>query len=464
MLRTARGYQILNERRLGCQVAGVGGDCCAACSRGATCEGGNVTVHLSHGDQAPPLVTPDEPPTNASPCVPPASGMPNEPPSGCPGDCVPPAAGMRYAGAGDLRYGEVSVPTHLPSTPSTVRQGWALVASSIPTVGPAQPVSQYVFADVLPFLRKQPTGSGPVPVPAGATWQTGTMYGTTWALETAPAGRSPSPALPNWYLYAYGGLPTTTSMTPVHYTLPATTTRYAGAGARTKQDRADGVGDLPSLQTILTGLQGAQTADGASAFLSTIAAGTAYKMAGDAGVAGQYDSAVDAYKAAGQAAVSSTGIGGELAAADSTGTATTYTQQAWAINAQLNSSAVNSTQSTGKAATQSDAQQAQGYVTQMLNFYLKGVQAAITANMTQPPVTPVAPVTPATPVTPVTPVTPLPVTPVVPTSPVQSSTNYATPILVGASVVGAALIGTALYRRYYGHGGSKRGSMKLLPA
>jgi hypothetical protein len=197
-----------------------------------------------------------------------------------------------------------------------------------------------------------------------------------------------------------------------------------------------GLGTLPQLQTALSGLQGQQTGDAAASFYASKQAGDTYKTAGDGGQAGAYDSAVDVYKAAAQGSVSSTGVSGELTSADATTTASTYTQQAWAINALLNSSAINSTNSTGTAATQSDAQQAQGYVTQMLNFYIKGAQAAIAANQApSPPGPPPAP-------------TPAPIVPSPTPAATSASTNYTKPILVSAGLLGAGLVGWALYKRY----------------
>lgn len=199
----------------------------------------------------------------------------------------------------------------------------------------------------------------------------------------------------------------------------------------------DGLGTLPQLQTALSGLQGQQTGDAAASFVASIGAGNTYKTAGDGGQAGAYDSAVDAFKAAAQGAVSSTGVSGELTSADSTSTASTYTQQAWAINALLNSSAINSTNSTGTAATQSDAQQAQGYVTQMLNFYIKGAQAAIAANQSPSP-TPSPSPRPS----------PAPIVPAPTPAAASAPTNYTKPILVSAGLLGAGLVGWALYKRY----------------
>jgi hypothetical protein len=201
--------------------------------------------------------------------------------------------------------------------------------------------------------------------------------------------------------------------------------------------RVSGVGTLPQLQTALSGLQGQQTGDAAASFYASKQAGDTYKTAGDGGQAGAYDSAVDAYKAAAQGSVSSTGVSGELTSADATTTASTYTQQAWAINALLNSSAINSTNSTGTAATQSDAQQAQGYVTQMLNFYIKGAQAAIAANQSPAP-TPGPSPAPA----------PAPIVPAPTPAAASAPTNYTKPILVSAGLLGAGLVGWALYKRY----------------
>jgi hypothetical protein len=201
-----------------------------------------------------------------------------------------------------------------------------------------------------------------------------------------------------------------------------------------------GLGTLAQLQTALSGLQGGATGDAAAAFVAATSAAATYLTEGNAGTATDFDSAVDAYKAAGAAAVSATGVSGELSGADSTGTITTYNNQAAAVNNNLNSSTVNSTKSTGTAATAADATQAQTYVSQMQTFYVQGAQAAIAAAQAAPVPTPATPATPPAPA-------PAPIVVAAPST--ASSTNYAAPILIGAGVIGAGIVGYAMYKRYY---------------
>jgi hypothetical protein len=265
--------------------------------------------------------------------------------------------------------------------------------------------------------------------PAGFMWQQAVYNNQAYGLLTYQS---------SWWLYEL--VPSVTPTPPSH--LPPSTSPHPmyGVGAVPV-----GLGTLAQLQTALQGLQGVQTGDAAAAFYASKGAGDTYLGEGNAGTTSDFDDAVDAYKAAGSAAVSATGVGGELAAADSTGTVTTFINQAISANNNLNSSAINSTKSTGTAATESDASQAQNYVTQMLQFYTQGAQAAITANQVAPPAPP-PPVAP--PVTPATPPGPSPTPTQVVVAP-PASTNYAVPILVTAGVIGAGIVGYAMYKRYY---------------
>jgi hypothetical protein len=296
---------------------------------------------------------------------------------------------------------------------ASYRPIWSTTAQPHPSAPAPTPQS--------PGPTQAPSVPAPGPTVAPSGGQGGGNPQGTDQGATGPAMPPPSPTLPVSTLPLY----------PI----------YGVRGAPA------GMGDLPTLQTALNGLQGQQTGDAAAAFYASKQAADTYKSEGDAGTASDYDSAVDAYKAAGQAAVSSTGVGGELSAADPTGTVNTYTQQAWAINSSLNSSSVNSTKSTGTAATQSDAQQAQGYVTQMLNFYVKGAQAAIAANQAVPAPTP----SPGTSPSP-SPAAPSPApapAPIVAAPTVTTGSNASTVILVGAGVVAAGIIGYAAYKRWY---------------
>ena len=97
-----------------------------------------------------------------------------------------------------------------------------------------------------------------------------------------------------------------------------------------------------------------------AAFESTLGAGLLYLRGGE------YDSAVDAYKAAGNAGA--TVIGPEIDGLGAPTVSQPYTQAAWTLNGQL--AAINSTGSTGTAATAADANSAATLASNMDAQYL----------------------------------------------------------------------------------------------
>jgi hypothetical protein len=376
-----------------------GGNCCSSCASGGQCE---TTVHLEPQD----------------------NGWP-EPGDGAPGD-------------GDRQ------PSAAPAPPVMTRQS----GTQPPAPRPRQP-----HTDVPTSTLGIDTGLGPAKVTRSVSVPPFVQAMTNAGLgprveETVNRGTNVPPSV---QAHVNAGLPLTTNTPPgsqaIRSALPPPLSQLG-----IKSWLQAGAGDLPTLQTALSGLQGGATGDAAAAFYASIQAGNTYLTSVQPGDTTLYDSAVDAYKAAGQAAVSSTGAGGELASADPTNTVVTYTNQAYSVNAQLNSKTINSTNSTGTAATQDDATRAQGFVQQMLNFYMAGAQAAIAANQLTPtpPPSP-APAPPAPTPTPVTPVSPSPAP-----AGAASHSSYTTPILVGASLLGATIVGYALYRRYYKPGPTSR--------
>jgi hypothetical protein len=118
----------------------------------------------------------------------------------------------------------------------------------------------------------------------------------------------------------------------------------------------------------------ATAADAIVTFSSTIGAGDQYLAAGE------WDNAVEAYKAAGNTGTTLTGPAIDKA----TNLASQpSTQQAWSINKQLNT--INSGPYNGVAATQTDAKNAQSLVNQMLVLYRTALSAPPPAPPSQMP-------------------------------------------------------------------------------
>jgi hypothetical protein len=104
-----------------------------------------------------------------------------------------------------------------------------------------------------------------------------------------------------------------------------------------------------------------------AAFETTLGAGLIYLRGGE------YNSAVDAYKAAGNAGA--TIIGPEIDGLGAPTVSQPYTQAAWTLNGQL--AAINSTSSTGIAATAVDANSAATIAGNMDGQYKAALGAAL---------------------------------------------------------------------------------------
>ena len=111
-----------------------------------------------------------------------------------------------------------------------------------------------------------------------------------------------------------------------------------------------------------------------AAFETTLQAALTYVQAG------QWDSAVEAYKAAGSAGA--TVVGPEIDGLGAANVTQGYTQAAWTVNGKL--ATINSTPYNGTAATATDAATAQGYALSMDQGYRIALAAAHAATGVSP--------------------------------------------------------------------------------
>lgn len=156
---------------------------------------------------------------------------------------------------------------------------------------------------------------------------------------------------------------------------------------------------------------------------------------------GDYSGAVQSLQAIGQAAVGAGGIAGEIDAAGAPSATQPLTHQAWSTNALL--AAVN-----GTAATILDAQTAQSLIVQMYSFYNQAITAGVQALGGTPP-QPTPPPLPGVVTCPDGSVHPAGyICPVLPPKPAGApASDYTAPILIGAGVLGAGIIGWAAIAR-----------------
>jgi hypothetical protein len=118
-----------------------------------------------------------------------------------------------------------------------------------------------------------------------------------------------------------------------------------------------------------------------AAFEATLEAGLLYFRAGE------FDNAVEAYKAAGSAGA--TVVGPEIDGLGAPTVSQPYTQAAWTLNGQL--ATINSTSSTGVAATAADANNAATIVGNMDGQYKAALGASLAALGIAPALAPPAP-------------------------------------------------------------------------